>query len=85
MATMASLSETYIELIRKYYGEQMAQVLSDGFTRGTIQTKSSKPNRPQCMATNCGVELCQELDAYYGKNPDGKRYCAKCRRMKRIS
>ena len=32
----------------------------------------------------CGRELCAELDSYYGRDPWGKEYCARCRKMKGI-
>lgn len=56
-------------------GKEMEEALNELRNR-----LSSDPKN--CVG--CKVELCQYLDAYYGKNPDGKRHCSKCRRKKRI-
>jgi hypothetical protein len=39
---------------------------------------------PENNCLVCRADLCQYLDAYYGKNPEGNRHCSKCRRQKRI-
>lgn len=38
------------------------------------------PFKPGC--TECGVELCHELDAYYGDMPWLATMCSKCRRKR---
>lgn len=48
-----------------------------------LRQGSRWPSDPHCDV--CRIELCQELDAYYGKNPNGKHHCVKCRKLKGIT
>lgn len=44
--------------------------------------KEHKPQRASCLG--CGVVMVQELDAYYGKDPDGLEFCSGCRYRRKI-
>lgn len=39
-----------------------------------------KPQPEACRL--CGKELCRELDAYYGRDPEQAKRCDRCRRQR---
>jgi hypothetical protein len=59
--------------------------LGEALKAVTFNPNMMTPSKKMCMSVACRVKLCEYLDAYYGKAPDGHRHCAKCRRKKGIT
>lgn len=52
--------------------------------REAISKAFGAPSHPKKDCSSCGIELCKELDAYYGRDPVAERHCSKCRRKMRL-
>lgn len=75
-------------------GQQGVVIPAGGFTGGFTNCKFDEDlflfgdaptkdlEKPTCP--DCNVELCKELDAYYGKNEYWAQWCSKCRRKRGI-
>jgi hypothetical protein len=81
--------KVYEQLVQKYFNpssdpfNQQYEELRAQIKALAAKVPSLQKSAPRCDV--CRVELCEYLDAYYGKNPNGKHHCVKCRKLKGIS
>ena len=53
--------------------------MSDDDITPTLFPQAQVERRTNVKCFNCDIELCKELDTYYGTDRMGKFYCSKCR------